>query len=123
MPLPILHLMPRVTSDIDRCLGFVARQPWGKPKERRADIYGGIAVVCAYPKARRAEVLRPEPRIWLRRYRAAQFVIIYAYIESRDPSLPDVVSIRAVRHMRVANVFAGVKEAVSDPYVNFAEQK
>src|SRR6187402_2189167 len=98
-------MMPRVTGDIDRCLDFVGRQPWGKPD------------------ARRPEVLRTDTRLWLRRYRVAQFVIIYAYLESRDPSLPDVVSIRAVRHMRVANVFAGVKEAVSDPYVNFAEEK
>ena len=123
MSLPILHMMPRVTGDIDRCLDFVGRQPWGKPDERELDIYRGIAAVCTYPDARRPEVLRTDTRLWLRRYRVAQFVIIYAYLESRDPSLPDVVSIRAVRHMRVANVFAGVKEAVSDPYVNFAEEK
>ena len=50
-------------------------------------------------------------------------MIVYAYLPSRESSLPDVVSIRAVRHMRVAHVFAGVNEAVSDPYVNFAEEK
>ena len=121
MSLPILHMMPRVGGDIDRCLKFVGRQPWGKPDERELDIYGGIAAVCTHPDARRPEVFRTDTRLWLRRYRVAQFVIIYAYLESRDPSLPDVVSVRAVRHVRVANVFAGVKEAVSDPYVNFAE--
>jgi len=28
----------------DRCLGFIARQPWGKPDDRESDIYHGIAV-------------------------------------------------------------------------------
>ena len=115
MSLPILHMMPRVTDDIDRCLDFVGRQPWGKPDERELDIYGGIAAVCADADARRPEVLRTDTRLWLRRRRVAQFVIIYAYLESRDPCLPDVVSIRAVRHIRENDVFAGAKEPPITP--------
>lgn len=107
---PMLHCMPRVQKDIDRCLDFIATQPWGKPDDRESDIYRGIAVACAQPKMNKAEVLRRDTGIWLRRIRMAQFVIIYAYLEPRDPSIPGVVSIRAVRHFREKDVFAGVKE-------------
>jgi hypothetical protein len=48
--------------------------------------------------------------IWLRRCKAAQFVIVYTYLPPSDPNLPGVVSIRAVRHARSENVFSGVKE-------------
>ena len=115
MSLPKLHLMPRVQSDIDRCVEFVAQQPWGKPSDRELDIYQGFAVVRAYPKVYRAEAFRQDSNLWLRRYRMAQFVIIYAHMESSDPSLPDVVSIRAVRHVREKDVFAGVKEPPTAP--------
>lgn len=114
---PILHWMPRVKQDIDRCLNFIARQPWGRPDDREADIYRGIAAACAHPKLNRAEVRRPDTGLWLRCCRAAQFVIVYAYIEARDQSLPSVVSIRAVRHVREKDVFAGVKEpSTAAPY-------
>jgi hypothetical protein len=33
--LPYLHVMPRVDRNIEECLDFVARQPWGKPSESR----------------------------------------------------------------------------------------
>jgi hypothetical protein len=33
--LPYLHVMPRVDRDIEECLDFVARQPWGKPSDRK----------------------------------------------------------------------------------------
>ena len=89
---------------------FVGRQPWGKPHDREMDIAHGIAKVRAYPQDNRPELHLRDTGLWLRRFRAAQFVIVYAYLPSKDPGLPDVVSIRAVRHMRVANVFEGVKE-------------
>jgi len=113
--LPKLHLMSRVGRDIDRCLDYVERQPWGKRDDREVDIYRGIAEVYAHPKRNRPEVYRPDSRIWLRRFRAAQFVIVYAFLQLEDPSLPDVVSIRAVRHVRVANVFHGVRESPTKP--------
>lgn len=102
--------MPRVEKDIQRSIVFVKRQPWGKPYDREKDIALGISRVRAYPEANPPELRLAETGLWLRRFRAAQFVIVYAYMPSRDPSLPDVVSIRAVRRVRVANVFAGVKE-------------
>ena len=108
--LPMLHWMPRVERDIRRCLGFIERQPWGKPDDRELDIYRGIEAVCSRPEANRAELRRADTGIWLRRCRAAQFVIVYAYLPSTDPNLRGVVSIRAVRHMRVEDVFSGVKE-------------
>jgi hypothetical protein len=111
---PILHWMPRVRQDIKQCTDFVARQPWGKPHDRELDIRGGIRRVCRYPEDSRPELRLAETGLWLRRYRAAQFVIVYAYIPSKDSSLPDVVTIRAVRHVRVADVFAGVKEPPAD---------
>jgi len=118
---PILHWMPRVRTDIKRCIDFVRRQPWGKPRDRKLDIRRGIAKVCTYPEDNRAELRLPESGLWLRRCRAAQFVIVYAYLASREPSLPDVVSIRAVRHVRVANVFDGVREVM--PTVDLSKEK
>jgi len=41
--MPQLHLMPRVSDDVEQCVEFIARQPWGKPAEREQDIYRGIA--------------------------------------------------------------------------------
>jgi hypothetical protein len=48
--------------------------------------------------------------LWLRRRKAAQFVIVYAYIPAEEPGRPNIVSIRAVRHGSVADVFEGVRE-------------
>jgi hypothetical protein len=115
-PRPMLHWMPRVERDFRRCLGFVGRQPWGKPDDREFDIYLGIETACAYPLANCAELRRLDTGIWLRRCNTAQFVVVYTYLPSRDPDLPGVVSIRAIRHRRVEDVFAGVKE----PLVEYA---
>jgi hypothetical protein len=114
--LPILHTMPRVGRDIDLCLGFVERQPWGKRGDRELDIHRGIAEARAHPEMCRREVYRPLSGIWLRRRRVSQFVIVYAYLPSPDPTLRSVVSIRAVKHARVANVFQGVKEPPTKPW-------
>jgi hypothetical protein len=108
--LPYLHVMPRVDRDIKQCLAFIARQPWGKPNDRRSDIRRGIERVLALPEANHAEVRRSTSGIWLRRCYAAQFVIVYAYLPPTVPFDAGVVSIRAVRHSRVKDVFSGVKE-------------
>src|SRR5260370_23687956 len=53
--LPYLHLMPRVERDIDECLEFIARQPWGKPTDREADICLGIGMALLRPESNRVE--------------------------------------------------------------------
>ena len=111
----ILHYMPRVSRDIDECINFVGRQPWGKPHARRADIHCGIDEICAHPKRNPPELRRADSGLWLRRGRAAQFVIVYAYIPAKAPGSPDIVSVRAIKHVRVANVFHGVREPPTKP--------
>lgn len=106
----ILHLMPRIGNDIDHLLDFISEQAWGKRDDRQLDIHRGIGALCAFPLTKRREVYRPESRIWLRRWRTAQFVIVYAHVRALDPSLPDLVTIRAIKHVRRANVFEGVRE-------------
>jgi plasmid stabilization system protein ParE len=113
---PIPHWMPRVRQDIEDCLDFVRRQPWGKAEDRERDIRCAIQNACAHPEENRPEHYLPDTRLWLRRCKAAQFVIVYAYLQPRDLSSPGVVSIRAVRHIQVANVFDGVREPAPKPY-------
>jgi hypothetical protein len=108
--LPYLHVMPRVDKDIKQCLNFVARQPWGKPSDRELDICLGIEKALARPEANRVGSWRPETGIELRRCNAAQFVIVYAYLRPTVRFARGVVSIRAVRHSRVKDVFSGVRE-------------
>ena len=83
---PILHFMPRVRRDIEECVDFISRQPWGKPHDRKSDIKRGIFAICASPHASRPELFRPESGLWLRRCRAAQFVIVYVYLPTVDLS-------------------------------------
>jgi hypothetical protein len=104
--------MPRVDRDIKQCLAFVRRQPWGKPSDRKLDIRRGIEKALARPEANRVGSWRPETGLELRRCNAAQFVIIYAYLRPTVRFDSGVVSIRAVRHSRVEDVFSGVREPV-----------
>lgn len=108
--LSYVHVMPRIDRDIRECLAFIALQPWGKPHDRRWDIWRGIKRAVTLPEANHAEVPRASSGIWLRRCYVAQFVIVYAYLPPKDDFSVGVVSIRAVRHSRVKDVFAGVKE-------------
>jgi hypothetical protein len=109
---PYLHWMPRIRSDINRCLKFVAQQPWGKPDDRKSDITHGILKIPSGPQLNLVCVRRPATGIELRRFGAAQFVIIYAYL-GPTPKFPrGIVSVRAIRHSRVKDVFSGVKEPV-----------
>ena len=62
------------------------------------------------PESNRVGSWRPETGIELRRCNAAQFVIVYAYLWPSTRYQRGVVSIRAVRHSRVKDVFLGVKE-------------
>lgn len=61
------------------------------------------------------ELRRAGSGLWLRRRRAAQFVIVYAYIPAKAPGSQDMVSISAIKHGRVANVFHGVRELPTKP--------
>jgi hypothetical protein len=114
--LPNVYWMPRVDKDIKRCLDFVARQPWGKPADRERDIHRGVDEIRHVPKRNAVEAYRPDSDVHLRRHNVAQFVIVYAYFDS-EPEFPrGAISIRAVRHRRVRNVFHGVKESDAPPY-------
>lgn len=111
-PLPKLRLMPRAHRDIEDCVRFITRQPWGKPQDRERDIYCGIAAAHRWPFRSPVRVYRPRSGISLRRISAAQFVIVYAYIGPSEFAPNGIVSIRAVRHRRVRDVFLGVREPV-----------
>jgi hypothetical protein len=111
----LLHWMPRVSQDVNACKNFVARQPWGKPEDRELDIRRVMREICASPERNRPELHSVESGLWLRRRKAAQFVIVYAYIRAKMQGQPNIVSIRAVKHGRVANVFHGVKEPPAQP--------
>jgi hypothetical protein len=109
---PYLRWMPRIPSDVNRCLKFVAQQPWGKPNDRKSDITHGILKILSGPQMNRVGVRRPSTGVKLRRFGAAQFVIIYAYLLPTPEFPHGVVSIRAIRRSRVKDVFSGVKEPV-----------
>lgn len=107
---PLLHAMWRVQQDVADCLKFIKRQPGGKPRDRKLDIHRGIAYVHQRPTVRRVMTKSKQTGVPLRRHSAAQFVIVYAY-SPPDAQRPDgIVSVRAIRHRRVRDVFRGVKE-------------
>ena len=112
--LPYLHLTPRVLRDFRRCLDFIARQPWGKPEQRKLDIYRGIERARLNPKLNRVAARRRSSGIELRRCNAAQFVIVYAYFPPNKRVPRGIVGVRAIQHSRVRNVFSGVKETAND---------
>jgi hypothetical protein len=107
---PYLHVMPRVDRDIEECLDFVARQPRGKPNDRKLDIRRGIELALERPESNRVGSWRSETGIELRRCNVAQFAIVYAYLRPTLRFARGVVSIRVVRHSRVKDVFSGIKE-------------
>jgi hypothetical protein len=114
--LPDIDEMPRVATDIVRCIRFIAQQPWGKPAERRRDIARGFLEIRRGPELNEISARRPRIGLELRRHNAAQFAIIYAYVRPSSKYPNGAVSIRAVRHARVKNVFSGVKEPQPAPY-------
>lgn len=116
MRTPQLDLMPRVRDDMEQCVEFIARQPWGKPAEREQDICRGIAEVLSAPRLNPVKLRRPSKGLEFRRHKAAQFIVIYAYLPPSRKFPDGVVSIRAVRHRRVRNIFGGVKESAIPSY-------
>jgi hypothetical protein len=108
--LPSVKFTPRAHRDIKQCTEFVRLQPWGKPQDRLQDIYTGIGKILFGPHRAPIRARRPSSGLDLRRCDAAQFVVVYAYIPPNRKFPLGGVSIRAVRHRRVKNIFAGVKE-------------
>ena len=115
--MPQLDLRPRASNDFEQCVEFIAQQPWGKPEERKQDIRRGIAEVLLAPRANPVRARRPSKGIELRSRKAGQFLVIYAYLPPSREFPNGVVSIRAVRHQRVRNVFRGVKEPAMPGHV------
>jgi hypothetical protein len=100
----------RAERDLESCLQFIAAQPWGEPSAREQDIYAAIRRIREEPEWRRVEQSRKSSGAELRRRSAAQFVIIYAYFKPKKRLPKGLVSIRAIRHRRVRNVFLGVRD-------------
>jgi hypothetical protein len=111
--LPFLHSTPRVDRDIRRCLALVGREPLSNPSNPESDISLGIARALAWPEANPAELWRSTPGIRLRRCIAGLFVILNTYALPCNGSPYGIVSIRAVRHSRVKDVFSGVEEPLA----------
>ena len=110
-PAAFLHLMPRALEDIDDCLAFVGRHPRGRPDDRRRDIRKGLMEIRELPRRAPVRAYRPGSGLELRCYWVAQFGIIYAFLPASEAAPMGIVSIRAVRHWRVRNVFRGVRES------------
>ena len=105
--------MPQASVDLDECLVFLSGISGGDPTGRKRDIRSAIDRICRYPKANRIRRRNVRSGIDLRVHHAAQFVIIYAYFEPNAVMPNGMVSIRAIRHRRVRNLFEGVKERVA----------
>jgi hypothetical protein len=110
VPLPRVDLQLRVDQDIDALLEFIAQQPWGNRIARECDIWDGITAILDGPALNAVGLRRRDTGIELRRHNTAQFAIIYAYYEPSQEYPHGLVSIRAVRHSRVKQVFRGVRE-------------
>lgn len=115
-PLPHLDLMPRVASDITRCLTFISQQSWGKPRDRELDIDRGIAKAWSNPMSAPVRYRVRSTGLELRRVQIAQFLIVYAYLPPNKSFPRGTVSIPAVRHRRVSSVFSGVRETDAPEY-------
>jgi plasmid stabilization system protein ParE len=113
-----VHWTPRARNDFKECLDFIGRQSWGKPADRELDIFVGVEKIRRDPRRARVQARRPRTGVDLRRHDAAQFAIIYALIEPNDLMRKSIVSIRAIRHRRVRDVFQGVREPPPPAYIN-----
>jgi plasmid stabilization system protein ParE len=115
-PPALLSLTRRARRDIDECVRYVSRFPRGKPEDRRRDIYRGLNAICASPERSRVEVRRRCSGIELRRYPAAQFVIVYTFFAPTEACPAGLVSVRAVQHWRMRDVFFGVRDGNTPDY-------
>jgi plasmid stabilization system protein ParE len=106
----ILRLTPRALRDIDARVDFVARFPGGKPEERRHDIHAAFQEICEFPERHPIEVRRRRSGLKLRRHQVKQFTIVYAYLPPEHKRPWSIVTVRAVQHRRIKDVFFGVRE-------------
>jgi hypothetical protein len=106
-------MLKRAKRDLADCLDFIAAQPWGDPDARENDIRRGMRIIREAPEWRHVEFTRSG--VELRRRSAAQFVIIYSYFKPKKRLPRGLVSIRAIRHRRVKNVFLGVRSPPPPP--------
>jgi len=102
--------MPRVHRDIEDCLKFIEGYLWGKRQDRARDIRHAFRHIRERPLMNCVEARRRSAGVELRRCNVRQFAIIYAFFQPSARFPRGLVSIRAVRHWRVKNVFTGVKE-------------
>jgi plasmid stabilization system protein ParE len=61
--LPKIELKPRAQRDLADLLAFILRQPWGRPADRRRDIYTAFEAIREAPFDR--PVVRPEHHVLL----------------------------------------------------------
>jgi len=106
----ILRLTPRARRDVESRVAFVARFPSGKPEERRREIYAAFDRIRQFPERHPVEVRRRRSGLELRRHPVRQFAIIYAYLPPDGERPWAVVTVRAIQHRRIRNVFFGVRE-------------
>ena len=112
---PPVEMTSRAKRDLADCLQFIADQPWGNEEARESDIRREMQRIRQAPEWRRVEITRKRSGIQLRRRSAAQFVIIYAYFKPKKRLPQGLISIRAIRHRRVKNVFLGVRSPPPPP--------
>lgn len=106
----ILRLTPRARRDIEKRVAFVARFPSGKPDERRRAIHAAFDKICEHPERNPVGVRRRRSGLELRRQNVDQFVIVYAYLPPVKERPWAIVTVRAVQHRRIKDVFFGVRE-------------
>jgi hypothetical protein len=112
-----LSFTPRARRNIDECLEYIGRFPRGKPADRMQDLMRGLELVHQSPERNPIEAWRRTSGIALRRQYARQFAIVYSWFCPDEKCPGGEVSIRAVRHRRVKNVFLGVRETDEAPGV------
>ena len=106
-------MMPRVSRDIRRCARFLEDTASGTPTDFERDLATAYERICELPELRPIESRRRRTGLELRRYNMRQFAIVYAYFRPTQTLPQGVVSIRAVKHWRVRNIFLGVRESDS----------
>lgn len=106
----VLRLTTRARRNIEDCIAFVGCFPTGKPERRRREIYPAFQQICDFPEGRPIEIRRRRSGLALRRYHVSQFTIVYAYLPPVATRPWAIVTVRAVQHRRIRNVFFGVRE-------------
>ena len=106
----LLSLTPRARRDIDELVRFIGRCPRGKPEHTRRRILDACMRIRDFPELNPVEVRRRRSGIELRRYNVPQFSIVYAYFPPVDSRPWGIVTVRGARHLRVENVFFGVRD-------------